>query len=152
MTEIAFTPLFVVEFQTSPQVVGDVPMGYFRRAGIIASGTFTGERLSGTVMPGGGDWLRKGPDGVTHLDVRAILRTESGDGIYMTYTGRLKTSSEVAERLLRREAVSTNEMYFRTAVAFETAAPDLLWLNDIVAFGMGHSTPTGPRYEIFELL
>lgn len=158
MTEIRFRPLFTVTFQTSPQIIGDVPHGYFRRAGVISSGTFTGERLNGRALPGGGDWLFRRPDGVIHIDVRAILETDAGqetDGgetIYMTYTGRLKSDPAVDARLAAGEAIGADEMYFRTAVQFETAAPGLLWLNDIVAFGIGHRKPEGPVYEIFELL
>jgi hypothetical protein len=152
MAEIRFRPLFTVTFQTSPQIIGDVPHGYFRRAGIVSSGTFCGERLNGRALPGGGDWLIRRPDGVIHLDVRAILETDSGETIYMTYTGRLKSDPAVDARLAAGEAIGADEIYFRTAVQFETAAPDLLWLNDIVAFGIGHRKPEGPVYEIFELL
>ncbi len=152
MAEIRFQPLFTVTFQTSPQIIGDVPHGYFRRAGIVSSGTFCGERLNGRALPGGGDWLIRRPDGVIHLDVRAILETDAGEMIYMTYTGRLKSDPAVDARLAAGEAIGSDEIYFRTAVQFETAAPELLWLNDIVAFGIGHRKPEGPVYEIFELL
>ena len=43
-------------------------------------------------------------------------------------------------------------MYFRAAMQFETAASSLAWLNDVVAFGIGHSRPIGPVYDIYELL
>lgn len=149
--DIRFNPLFTVWFETSPQVVGDVPQGYSRRAGIISAGHFEGERLRGTVLPGGGDWLFRRADGVIHLDVRAMLQSDSGDVIYMTYTGRLKSGPEIEERLARGETIEPHEIYFRTAVQFETAAESLSWLNDIVAFGIGHRRPEGPVYEIFEL-
>lgn len=150
--EIRFQPLFTIQFQTSPQIVGDVPQGYFRRAGIIASGSFTGERLSGAVLAGGGDWLFRRADGVIHIDVRAMLESDLGEAIYMTYTGRLKSGPGVEERLARGETIAPHEIYFRTAVQFETAASRLSWLNDIIAFGIGHRRPEGPVYEIFELL
>jgi len=152
MTEIRFQPLFTVQFQTSPHVIGDVPQGYFRRAGIISSGSFIGERLSGRVLPGGGDWLFRRADGVIHIDVRTILETDRDEAIYMTYTGRLKAGPDVDERLARGETVEAHELYFRTAVQFETASSRISWLNDIVAFGIGHRRPEGPVYEIFELL
>ncbi|MGD9660794.1 MAG: DUF3237 domain-containing protein [Porticoccaceae bacterium] len=152
MKGIAFKPLFTVEFETSPQIVGDVPAGYFRRAGIISAGSFKGEMLNGKALPGGGDWLIRRPDGVIHLDVRAILETDEGETLYMTYTGRLKSSPEAEARLARGETLFGDEIYFRTWVQFETAAPRLLWLNDIVAVGVGHRRPQGPYYDIYELL
>jgi hypothetical protein len=152
MPNVAFRPLFTIHFETTPQVVGDVPLGYFRRAGIITSGSFAGERLSGRVLPGGGDWLTKRKDGVIHLDVRTILETERGAMVYMTYTGRLRMSAEAEARFARGEPLGPDDLYFRTAVQFETAHQDLLWLNDIVAFGIGERRPSGPTYHVHELL
>lgn len=149
--EIAFKPLFTITFSTTPQIIGDVPMGYYRRTGMITEGSFDGE-ISGKALPGGGDWLFRRPDGVIHLDVRAILETDRGETIYMTYTGRLKTNPEADAKLARGEVVPAEEIYFRTAVFFETAAERLLWLNDIAAFGIGHRTPRGPVYEVYQLL
>lgn len=148
----AFRPLFTVEFETTPQVVGSVPAGYFRRTGIIIDGSFAGDRLRGKVLPGGGDWVLMRPDGVTQLDVRTILETRTGETIYMTYTGRLRQPADASTRLAAGETLGEAELYFRTAVQFETAAEKLLWLNDIIAIGIGHRRPQGPAYRVFELL
>jgi hypothetical protein len=152
MTDIRFKPLFTVRFQTTAHIIGDLPQGYFRRVGIISAGSFAGEELSGHVHPGGGDWLFRRNDGVIHIDVRTVLETDQGETIYMTYTGRLKADPDMEERLARGETIQPHELYFRTAVQFETAASRLAWMNDIVAFGVGHRTPGGPVYEIFQLL
>jgi hypothetical protein len=152
VTEVASRPLFTIEFETAAQIVGNVPMGYFRRSAIITSGRFSGGRLSGKALAGGGDWLIKRADGVIHLDVRAMLETDAGEIIYMTYTGRLKMPPDGEARLARGESLSADQLYFRTSVAFETAAPQLIWLNDILAIGIGSRRPQGPRYEVFELL
>lgn len=150
--DVALRPLFTIEFETTAQIIGNVPMGYFRRSAIITAGRFTGDRLSGKALAGGGDWLIKRADGVIHLDVRAILETDAGESIYMTYTGRLRMPANGEERLARGESLSPNELYFRTSVSFESAAPRLIWLNDIVAIGIGSRRPQGPLYEVFELL
>ena len=148
----SFRPLFTVEFETTPQIVGTVPAGYFRRTGIITAGSFEGERLRGKVLPGGGDWVLTRADGVTHLDVRAILESDRAEAVYMSYTGRLRQPPNAPERLALGETLGEHELYFRIAVQFETAAPRLLWLNDVVAVGIGHRRPTGPAYRVFELL
>ena len=63
-------PLFVMRLDVKkPFVVGDTPSGV-RRIGVVPSGTFEGERLSGKVMDGGSDWQIVRKDGVTTLDVR----------------------------------------------------------------------------------
>jgi len=91
-------------------------------------------------------------DGVIHLDVRAVLETDSGDMVYLTYTGRRRAPEDVDERLARGETVPAEDMYFRTAVQCETSSSHLSWLNDVVAFGIGTSRPTGPSYDVYELL
>src|SRR3990172_12725545 len=53
-----------------PQMVGQTPQGN-RQIFYVQSGTFTGPRLKGDVLPGGGDWFLVRPDGVGELDVRA---------------------------------------------------------------------------------
>ena len=40
---------------------------------VAAGGKFSGDRIEGEILPGGGDWLRVGTDGVGRIDVRATL-------------------------------------------------------------------------------
>lgn len=89
---------------------------------------------------------------MTQLDVRVILETVEGHAINMTYTGRLRHLGDGAQRLARGETLSEEDLYFRTLVLFETAADPLLWLNDIVAIGLGSRRPRGPLYRVFEVL
>ena len=149
MSAIGFRPLFSVAFQSTPRSLGDVPAGYLRRISAVSDGTFEGDRLRGRVLPGGGDWVIKRPDGVLHMDVRALLETDGGALIYMTYTGRLVLPAGASLPPAPQDA---DRMYFRSAVQFETADQELSWLNDIVAFGIGKFLPTGPAYDVFELL
>src|SRR5258706_14911652 len=80
-------PLFVMRLDVKPIViVGDTP-GPFRRVGIVPSGAFAGERLSGKVLDGGSDWQTVRSDASTTLDVRLILQTVDGANITMAYRG-----------------------------------------------------------------
>ncbi len=80
-------PLFVMRLDVKPIViVGETP-GPFRRVGIVPSGTFAGERLSGKVLDGGADWQTVRRDASTTLDVRLILQTDDGVNITMAYRG-----------------------------------------------------------------
>ncbi|MFD2857765.1 DUF3237 domain-containing protein [Seohaeicola zhoushanensis] len=108
--------------------------------------------MTGKVRSGGGDFLTIRPDGGYNLDVRLVLETEMGELIYMTYVGRRNGAPEVMDRYKRNEAVAAGEDYFRTIVQFETAAPRLFRLNDILAVGTGLRLASGPVYEIFEIL
>ena len=152
MSDINTRPLFTVEFQTKAQPIGPVPHGYQRVVRIIEGGRFEGERLSGRALPGGGDWSFRRQDGVIHLDVRATLETTKGETILMTYGGRLIMSPEAEARLAKGETLGVDDIYSRMLVQFETAVPDLLWLNDIVAIGIGERRPAGPVYHMHEVL
>ena len=152
MAEIRTAPLFVLTLQVAGmQAVGVTPAGD-RRVGLVAGGTFEGARLKGTVLPGGADWIMVRPDGATTLDVRLVLQTDDGATIGLTYRGMRHGPPAVMERLAKGENVDPSEYYFRTSVAFETAAPRYDWLNRIIAIGTGRRPPAGPIYEIFEVL
>lgn len=133
------------------QAIGATPAGN-RRIGLVSGGTFKGERLRGTVLPGGADWLMDRSDGATTLDVRLALETEDKALIGMTYRGLRHGPAAVMARINRGEKVDPSEYYFRTAIMFETAAANYAWLNRIFAIGTGDRLPEGPVYEIFEVL
>lgn len=133
------------------QTIGATPSGN-RRIGLVAGGSFTGERLRGTVLPGGADWIVVRADGSTTLDVRLVLETDDKSLIGMTYRGMRHGPAAVMERLNCGDAVDASEYYFRTSVAFETSATKYDWLNRIIAVGTGVRPPEGPVYDIFEVL
>jgi hypothetical protein len=137
----------------APTIVGQTP-AEFRRIGFVTGGTFASERngLSGRVLGGGNDWQTVRPDGTTTLDVRIALKTHGGDVIAMTYRGIRHGPADVVARLDRGEDVDPSEYYFRLAPFFETASAEFSWLNGIVAVGTGHRFPSGPIYNIFEVM
>jgi hypothetical protein len=152
MAEIKTRPLMVMKLAVSGmQMVGATPGGN-RRIGLVAGGTFEGERLSGSVLPGGADWLMLRADGSTTLDVRIVLETADKATIGMTYRGLRHGPAAVMERVNKGEFVDASEYYFRIAISFETASDKYAWLNGIIAIGTGHRPPEGPVYEVFEVL
>ena len=137
-----------------PRVVdlGATPNGH-RRIATVSGGRFQGERLSGTIQPSpGGDWLLLRPDGVLVLDVRLTLETDDGQLIYMTYRGLRHGPADVIARLNRGEPVDPASYYFRTTPVFETASPKYEWLNRMVAVATGRREPSGPTYDVHEVL
>ena len=152
MAEIRTAHLMTLRLAVSGmQAIGATPSGN-RRIGLVAGGTFEGERLRGTVLPGGADWIIVRPDGATTLDVRLVLETDDKAAIGLTYRGMRHGPAAVMERLNRGDQVDASEYYFRTSVAFETAAAKYDWLNRIIAMGTGIRPPEGPTYDIFEVL
>ena len=122
-----------------------------RRIAPVSGGTFEGDRLKGVVLPGA-DWVINRPDGAMAIDVRIALRTDDGAAIYCAYQGVFKAAPEVMARFNRGERLADGEYSLRTVVRFETGSERYLWLNDMLAVGVGRQTADGPVYTIFEIL
>jgi hypothetical protein len=152
LTELKWRPLFVIKLDVQkPAVIGATPGG-MRRVGIVPSGRFEGERMSGVALDGGSDWQTVRPDHATTLDVRLLLKTDDGALIGMNYRGIRAGTEDVIKRIDAGESVDPSEYYFRISPMFETAAANYDWLNRIMAIGIGHRPPSGPVYSIFEIL
>lgn len=154
MAEIRTAHLMTLKLAVSgSQPVGDTPSGN-RRIGLVAGGTFSGEKLNGTVLPGGADWIMTRSDGVTLLDVRIVLQTDDGAAIGLTYKGLRHGPAEVMAKVNAGLWADPSEYYFRTVINFETAAPRYAWLNAVIGIGIGTGSrpPEGPVYDIFEVL
>jgi len=154
MTSLDLRTEFLFDMQADVGVKHDIGTTAFgrRRVYVVSGGTFTGPKLSGTVLPGGADWLVRGTDGTSELDVRATLMTDDGQLIYTYYRGIFDMSADVKERLDRGEEVSDSEYYYRTTPRFETGSDSYGWLNRVVAVGVGRKTETGIAYRVFQVL
>jgi len=129
-------PLMVLRLATSPtQDVGSTPEGALMIFPVVG-GSFEGERLRGTVLAGGGDWVTRRSNGVMTLDLRITLETDDGSLIHMTFTG------------IRDDANG----YFRTVPRFEAAASKYAFLNRLLAVGTAEIRPDGPVHIIEEIL
>lgn len=142
----------------APIVIGQSPWRN-RRVSHIVGGSISGERLTGEIMSGGGDWSELGMDdngdALTLLDVRSLWKTDDGALIYVAYQGRLVIPRDVLGEFREPatvEKLPADRYYFRIAVTFETADPRYAWLNRIVAAGIGRRTVNGVDYDIFELV
>jgi hypothetical protein len=155
MAEIRTTPLFDIVVDLAPRLAfGDGPIGARVLFG-AAGGSFSGSRLRGTVLPGGGDWAVFRPDGTMVLDVRLTLRTHDDALLHMTYGGRWTTPPELRKDMAdpaKRYHVDPACYYFRTNPLFETGAPQYAWLNDVVCVGQGYLVPGGIAYQVSQLL
>ena len=152
MTEFRSRPLFIFFIDVAkPSIIGKTP-GVERRVGEITGGRFEGERLRGKILSGGSDWQAVRSDGTWALDVRFVMETDDGHLIGMTYRGLRHGPKDVIDAITRGEEVNPASYYFRVAPFFETASEKYGWLNNIVSVGLGHRLPSGPIYQIFEIL
>jgi hypothetical protein len=135
----------------APMEVGVMPQGE-RRIVPIEGGQFDGPRLRGRVLSFGADWMSIRPDNVIAIDCRAVLETNDSALIYMSYRGFRYGPPSVMEALGRGESVDPSDYYFRIAPTFETGSEKYSWLNRIVAVGIGRRVPSGPIYDIYEII
>ena len=132
----------------APQDIGDTPGGT-RRILLMRRGHASGAFLCGQVLPGSGDWVLVRSDGVAQLDIRITLRTEDDALVHMRSWGLLEMSKELRASILEGKTVAPSLYYFRTTLAFETAAERYRWLNNVVAVGVGQRLATGMVTDVF---
>jgi len=120
-----------------------------RRLVPITGGEFSGPRLQGRVLAGGGDWLVQRSDGCFQLDARYTLETNDGALIYVQDRGLRHGPPKVMARLAQGEAVAPDEYCFRNNAVLETAAEDYAWLNQLVIIGSGMRGPDGVVIEFY---
>jgi hypothetical protein len=132
----------------APVEVGTVPEGR-RRFIPITGGRIIGPRLSGVVLPGGGDWQTIGPGGVTRIEARYFLRTDDGTVIEITNPGVRVASAEVTEALARGERVAPDAYYFRTQPSFIVAGDTHSWLRRSLFVGRGIRHPDHVILDVY---
>ena len=59
--------------------------------------------------------------------------------------------ADVLARMNGGQPTDPSEYYFRTAIRFETGAPELAWMNRIIAVGVGQRPPSGPTYDVYAI-
>ncbi len=146
------------EYLMTYQVLLDAPTPIDSSLMVInvkpTEGWAKGPKISGTFQAPGADWLRVMPSGALRLDVRAVLKTDDGALIYVTYNGIIQHSPESAEKMSQGEVLTANDIpYFVTAPTFQTSSPTYAWLNSVQAVGKMVEIKLGDggyvRYDTF---
>ena len=146
------------EYLMTYQVLLDAPTPIDSSLMVInvkpTEGWAKGPKISGTFQAPGADWLREMPSGALRLDVRAVLKTDDGALIYVTYNGIIQHSPESAEKMSQGEVLTANDIpYFVTAPTFQTSSPTYAWLNSVQAVGKMVEIKLGEggyvRYDTF---
>jgi hypothetical protein len=118
----------------------------------IAEGTVSGERLNGTLLSGGGDWVVLGSDGWGHIDVRGQIGTDDGAYIYAHYTGLLELNETTVNAVTAGSATEWSDQYFRTTPRFETADVRYNWMTTNLFVAEGHLLEGGGvEYRVFRV-
>jgi hypothetical protein len=113
-------------------------------------GEFSGERLHGTLLPGGGDWAIYRNEDCLDIEVRSVLQTHDGALIYMRYDGLWRAQAGTLPPVVAADGYKhyvPEQHYVRVFARFETDDARYAWLNGIVALGIGNRTEAGVSYD-----
>lgn len=147
--------LFRLDVELGPfQDIGQVPEGY-RRVIPITGGEFVGEKLSGTIVPGGADWNVVRHDGVTHIWARYTLKTRDGTLIVITNEGLQSGPPDTMAKILAGEPFDKSDWYARTQAKFEVSDEKYRFLNERIFIGNllpPENGPTNVSIEMYEVL
>lgn len=145
-------PLFRLKGHVdAPTLIGPTPVGT-RQIFSVTGGTFDGDRVSGVILPPGGEWLLDAGDGFGQVDVRLLLRTDDDVPIYMRYTGLMDFNEVVQGKLAAGQSTEFGDNHFLTHVRFECADERYAWLTRVMAVGEGRMHPDCVEYSVFELV
>jgi hypothetical protein len=154
---LAAEPLCYADFRVEGGIAdfGRSPFSE-RRVGFISGGEFHGDRLSGEILPGGGNWplSSRRADGATcgTFDARTVFKTHDGVLIHVTYSGRSFFPADVlADVQAKKWPIDRTRYYMRITPEFETGDPRYDWLNGVVAVGYGERMEQGVRHWIFAI-
>jgi hypothetical protein len=132
----------------APQRIDDTLTIFHSETGRVA-----GPRISGAILPPTADWLRVMPGGSLRVDARMSLRTDAGADVSVQYGGVIAIAPADFARMAAGETLKSEEMYFVTAPAFQTADSRYAWLNHVQAIGKAVALKGGAggyvRYEVF---
>lgn len=120
-----------------------------RRIIPIVGGRVSGPALSGTILPGGADWMTASADGLAILDARYSFETEDGAIIEIVDQGYRHGPEAVMKSLVFGETVSPEAYYMRSSIRLETGHPAYAYVNRMVFIGTGAKTATGVQIDIY---
>jgi uncharacterized protein DUF3237 len=144
----ALEHLLDIRIEFDPVQIFDTPVGT-RFTYVVKHGRCEGPRITGDILPGGGDWILFGTDRVARLDVRATLRTDDGALVHITNTGRVQMSPEAAVRFAAGELIRHDEMVARSSPLFDTDDERYRWINAIHTVAINEVSLTEVHYRVF---
>ena len=139
--------------------IDNMPTGAGRGAVYVDSGSFSGPRLNGTVIPNtGGDYALFRPDGVLSFDARYMLQEDDGTLILLHNKGYLwgrypDTMDKIRAWIFDGgPVVPESDYYLRANPTFEVEAGKHDWLMRHVIVGVGRRKEQGNTVRYYALL
>ena len=135
------------------QLIGDMADARYQ-TGAIETGTVSGPRISGKVLPGAVDWAKVLSNGLLEPDVKLVIETDDGALIHVSYVGVVDMGPDAYDKARRGEPFGTI-FHPRTVLRMRSSAPAYDWVNRRQFIGIGfldfaQASPS-INYDIYEL-
>lgn len=112
---------------------GDIDMGVTCMGDTLLtpadSGSFDGEKLSGTVRPVGVGVVYTPQPGINDIESTMLLHTDDGADILMELKSYFDIAPEKEELLANGTFVEPKEYYYKGTVSFKTGSQSYKWLE-----------------------
>ena len=131
-----------------PEVIGETPEGLHVDFW-LDEGTFEGEKLSGTILGKGADFMVIRPDGVGMVNVHATFQL-TGGLLYVHYHGVFDWGVDGYANFLKGEFPTDAPLRTSPRFIVPSGLPDLEWLNRVQCVGVGTVVPSedGKQYIV----
>jgi uncharacterized protein DUF3237 len=111
-----------------------------------------GPNIAGEILPGRGDWLLTGSDGIGRVEARVMIRTDDNALISFTAGGLIRLPPDGFRRLAAGERLPVGETYARTTPKFETSAERYGRISTVVTIGYNLLSPDHVDYRVYKVL
>ncbi|KAF2032572.1 hypothetical protein EK21DRAFT_87159 [Setomelanomma holmii] len=126
----------------------------------ITGGHFSGPKLTGKILPGGGDWNAARPDGVVHVLAKYTIQADDSTLINVHNEGYGRASQEIMDGVFgddpsRASMADGGEgWYTKTFPRFEVVEGKHGWLNRTCFVGdlMPPTVPNHVKIEVYEIV
>ncbi len=135
-----------VDFSVERCIFGPLPDGSRQGYTPLTTGTISGPRLSGRVLPqSGADFAIVRGDGVIEINSHYILEADDGTLIYISNSGYLVPAAPGTAQIVDG---TPQPAYFRFTPMFRVPAGPHDWLNRTIVIGTGERR-SNPDHSIF---
>jgi hypothetical protein len=118
----------------------------------IKKGRFSGPRISGEVIPGGGDFPEVRADGIPAFEAVYFLREKDGTLIRLVNHGLRVAPPEQEAAFAEGRMVEGGSYKLHTFPTFDVEPGKHEWLAHNVFVGLGQRTPDGNRIDYYKVL
>lgn len=141
-----------VDFSADRCIFGPLPGGARQGYTPLTTGTISGPRLNGRVLPqSGADFATVRGDGVVEINSHYILEADDGTMIYINNRGYLVPAAPGTARIV---GGTPQPLYFRFTPTFRVPEGPHDWLARTIVIGTGirHSNPDHSMFRYFAVL